>query len=123
MTRPVNLKITTFRFPIAAITSILHRITGFILFFGVGYFTYLLSLTLASREGFEWVVNSLRGTYHSFLFWVVLTALIYHALAGIRHLLLDFHIGDSLVAGRISSWLVIALTVFLSVAAIGWLVG
>ena len=32
--RPVNLDLTTFRFPVTAIASILHRVCGVILFFG-----------------------------------------------------------------------------------------
>lgn len=119
MTRPVNLKLTAFRFPIAAITSILHRISGVVLLFGVGYFAYLLSLTLKSPESFDWVFNAVGTTYHGLLVWVVLTAVSYHFFAGIRHLLMDFHVGISLNASRRSSWTVLVLTTLASLG-IGW---
>lgn len=122
MTRPVNLDLAVFRFPIAAITSILHRISGIVLIFGVGYFTYLLSLTLESPESFDWVFNAVRTTYHGLLVWVVLTAVSYHFFAGIRHLLMDFHIGISLRVSRASSWSVLAITGLASIGLGWWIV-
>ena len=119
-TRPTNLDLTKFRFPIPAIVSILHRISGVVLFFGVGYLTYLLSLTLESEESFNWVFSAVNGPLHGFLLWVVLCAALYHFLAGIRHILLDFHIGDSLKVSRLTSWVVLILTT-VGVLAIGWL--
>lgn len=116
MTRPVNLDLIAFRLPIAAITSILHRISGVVLIFGVGYFSYLLNLTLESAESFNWVFNAVGNTYHGFLVWVVLTAVSFHFFAGVRHLLMDFHLGISLRVSRVSAWSVLALT---SVASIG----
>ena len=122
MTRPVDLKLTAFRFPIAAIASILHRISGVVLLFGVGYFTYLLSLTLKSPESFDWVFNAVATTYHGILVWVVLTAVSYHFFAGVRHLLMDFHIGISLRASRRSSWTVLVITGVASLGLGWWIV-
>lgn len=119
MTRPVNLDLTAFRFPIAAITSILHRISGVVIFLGVGYFAYLLSLTLESPESFDWVFDAVKNTYHGVLVWVVLTSVAYHFVAGIRHLLMDFHVGVTLRASRTSSWIVGVATGMASVG-LGW---
>ena len=122
MTRPVNLNLAAFRFPIAAIASILHRISGVVLVFGVGYLTYLLSLTLESPESFDWVFHAVSSTYHGFLVWVVLTALSYHFFAGIRHLLMDFHIGISLEASRKSAWVVLIISGIAAIAIAWWIV-
>ena len=122
MTRPVNLDLTSFRLPVAAIASILHRISGIVLFFGVGYFVYLLSLTLKSPETFDWVFNAVGTTYHGLLVWGVLTAVAYHFFAGVRHVLMDFHIGVSLRASRLSSWTVLALTALASFGMGWWIV-
>ncbi|MCY4129114.1 MAG: succinate dehydrogenase, cytochrome b556 subunit [Gammaproteobacteria bacterium] len=122
MTRPVNLDLTAFRFPIAAIASILHRISGVVLLFGVGYFTYLLSLTLESPESFDWVFNAVGTTYHGVLAWTVLTAVSYHFFAGIRHLLMDFHIGISLRASSRSAWTTLILTALASIGFGLWIV-
>lgn len=122
MTRPVNLDLTAFRFPIAAITSILHRVSGVVLFFGVGYFAYLLSLTLESPESFNWVFNAVSNTYHGVLVWLILTAVAYHFVAGIRHLLMDFHVGITLRSSRTSSWIVIVITGVVSIGLGWWIV-
>ena len=121
MTRPVNLDLTAFRFPIAAIASILHRITGIVLLFGVGYLTYLLHLTLESPESFAWVFESVRSTYHGVLVWLVLSSVSFHFIAGVRHLLMDFHIGLSRGAGLASSWIVFGLTGCASLGLAWWI--
>ncbi|MDZ7784973.1 MAG: succinate dehydrogenase, cytochrome b556 subunit [Halioglobus sp.] len=55
------------------------------------------------------------------LLWVVLVALIYHTLAGIRHIIMDFGLGESMEGGVRSSHLVIALSVILALVAGVWL--
>ena len=121
MTRPINLSLIAFRFPIPAIASILHRISGIALLFGVGYLSYLLSVSLDSAAGFEWVQTAIHESAHGYVVWLVIVALLYHFVAGIRHLLLDFHIGTSLTASRVSSWAVLLMTVVLAGIAGWWL--
>ena len=48
--RPVNLNLLAFSFPLAAIVSITHRITGVVLFVGLAFALYALDLALASPE-------------------------------------------------------------------------
>jgi len=52
---------------------------------------------------------------HSFLWqfiiWAITTAVTYHVIAGVRHLLMDLGIGESLEGGRRGAWLVIILSV------------
>ena len=59
--RPVNLDISTIKFPLAAITSIVHRITGVILLIGFGLLLYLLQLSMESESGFVLVQELLSG--------------------------------------------------------------
>ncbi|MYD42583.1 MAG: succinate dehydrogenase, cytochrome b556 subunit [Gammaproteobacteria bacterium] len=122
MTRPVNLSLIAFRFPIAAIISILHRISGVVLFIGMGYLAYLLSMSLQSAESFAWVLHAMHHTAHGFFLWLVVSAVAYHFIAGIRHLLLDFHIGDSIEVSRGSAWAVLILSLVSSLLFGAWLV-
>ena len=94
-TRPVNLDLTTVKFPLPAITSILHRISGVALFFGIGVVLYLLQLSLESEAGFERVTELFRATPVKLVVWLLLTGLLYHLIAGIKHLLMDWGIGES----------------------------
>ncbi len=113
--RPIDLSPTGF-LPVTAVASITHRVSGALLFVGCGYLIWLLDRALGSETGFA-EAGALLGTLPGKVaLWAVLAALGYHLLAGIRHLLLDFHLGDSLAAGRGSSWIVLVLA---AVAAIG----
>ena len=94
-TRPVNLDLTTVKFPLPAITSILHRISGVALFFGIGVLLYLLQLSLESEAGFERVTELLRATPVKLMVWLILAGLLYHLIAGIKHLLMDWGFGES----------------------------
>ena len=57
----------------------------------------------------------------SLIIWGVLGALIYHFVAGVKHLLLDFHVGDSLEGARIAAALSVAISVVLIGLAGVWL--
>ena len=94
-TRPVNLDLTTVKFPLPAITSILHRISGVGLFLGIGVVLYFLQLSLESEAGFERVLELLRATPVKLTIWLILAGLLYHLIAGIKHLLMDWGLGES----------------------------
>ena len=118
--RPIDLSPTSF-LPVTAVASITHRISGALLFVGSGYLIWLLDRALGSESGFAEVGSLLETLPGKVALWAVLVALSYHLLAGIRHLLLDFHFGDSLAAGRRSSWAVLILGVLAAVGLGAWL--
>ena len=108
--RPVNLDISTIKFPLAAITSITHRITGVILLIGFGFLLYLLQLSLESESGFVLVQELLSGPIVKLLIWAVIACLIYHFIAGCKHLLMDLGIGETNEGAQIGSWLVVVFS-------------
>ena len=118
--RPIDLSPTSF-LPVTAVASITHRVSGALLFVGSGYLIWLLDRALGSESGFAEVGSLLETPPGKVALWAVLVALSYHLLAGIRHLLLDFHFGDSLAAGRRSSWAVLILGVVAAVGLGAWL--
>ncbi len=109
--RPVNLNLFSMSWPLAALASITHRITGVVLFVGVGFALYALDMALASPAGYAEAVALVRTPFGMLVFWGLLLALIYHILAGVKHLLLDFHFGDSLQAAQIGAIVVIIATI------------
>lgn len=117
-TRPVNLNLTTIRFPLAAIASILHRISGIILFIGIAGLLYLLDLSLDSASGFALVQTILEGAIARFVLWAVLSALAYHFVAGTKHLLLDWGLGESKSGAQLGASISLAISVLL-IALIG----
>ena len=118
--RPIDLSPTSF-LPVTAVASITHRVSGVVLFVGSGYLIWLLDRALGSESGFAEVGALLETLPGKVVLGAVLAALSYHLLAGIRHLLLDFHLGDSLEGGRRSSWTVIVLAVAAAVGLGVWL--
>lgn len=121
--RPVNLPLPSLfaAMPVTAVASILHRVTGVVLFVGLFYLAYLLDLALAGAAGFERAAELATAPVGKVALWIILSAFAYHLFAGVKHLLLDFHIGDSLVGGRVGAWLSIALAAASAGLAGAWL--
>lgn len=119
--RPVNLDLRTIKLPITAYTSILHRVSGIILFFGMAILLYGLDLSLSSEEGFAEVRACMTSPLVKLVVWGLLSALLYHLVAGIRHLLMDAGIGESLEGGKLGSKVVLAVSVVLILLAGVWI--
>lgn len=102
----------------AANASILHRISGVIMIFAVGILLWTLSISLSSAEGFAQVKAMLDGWFFTFIIWGITSALIYHLLGGIRHLLMDaFGLFEEKVSGNVSAKVIIGLWAILTIAA------
>lgn len=119
--RPVNLDIGTFKLPITAYVSILHRLSGVLLFFVIGLLLWLLDFSLSSPEGFASVAEWLSAPLVKIVLWGSLAALAYHLVAGVRHMIMDFGIGESLEGGVLGAKLVIAAAVILILLAGVWI--
>ena len=99
--RPVNLDLSTIKFPVTAIASITHRVTGVAIFLALPILLWMLDRSLASPESFadlkELMMTSLLV---KLVVWGILSVLLYHLVAGIRHLIMDTGVGESLEGGR-----------------------
>ena len=117
--RPVNLDLGSLKYPPMAIASILHRVSGLILFLLLPIMLYLLHYSLASAEAFECMHNLLISNgLCKLIFWAFSTAWTYHVLAGTRHLLMDIGVGETVSAGKLSAYFVIGLAI-LSATVLG----
>ena len=115
--RPKNLNLLTIRFPIPAIASILHRASGFVLFLAIPFILWGLSLSLDSQQGFDNLHQALSSVWIRFLIWAILSAFLYHFVAGLRHLLMDIGIGESRTGGKVSAILTIVIAAALIILA------
>ena len=117
---PVFLNLAQIRFPIGAIASIAHRVSGVLLFIALPVLAVLLDSSLRDEAGFA----SVRGLFSSPLSLVVAGvlawALVHHVLAGIRHLLMDVGIGGELERARASARLVLIAAPALAVFLLFW---
>ena len=119
--RPVNLALTTFKYPLAAIVSITHRITGVLLFVGIAFLLYLLDQSLTSAQGLDHARALLALPVPKLLLTAVVATLIFHFVAGIKHLLLDFDIGDTIEGGLLASQVTFGVSAVLIVVAGLWI--
>ncbi|KXU38517.1 succinate dehydrogenase [Ventosimonas gracilis] len=119
--RPVNLDLRTIKLPVTAYTSILHRISGVVLFLGLVLLLLALQQSLASEEGFLQVKQYLAHPLAKFVSFGLLSALLYHLVAGIRHLLMDLGLGETLEGGKRGSKAVLVISAVLIVLAGVWL--
>jgi succinate dehydrogenase / fumarate reductase cytochrome b subunit len=115
--RPTYLNLLTIRQPVTAVLSILHRLSGVLLFLTIPALIYWLGLSVRSAEGYAEAMALLRHPWVETGAILLVWALTHHLLAGIRFLLLDLDIGLSLRTARGSAWLVFGL----EFVVMGWL--
>ena len=120
-TRPVNLDITTFKFPLPAITSILHRVSGVALFIATAILLYLLQLSLSSEQGFSEAVAIMDGKLMKIVLWAITTGLFYHLIAGVKHLLMDLGWGETKQGAHLSAQITLGLAVLAAALAGAWI--
>jgi len=115
--RPVNLDISTIKLPVTAYASISHRVTGVLLFVSSVLLVWALDASLASEESFNQLGTLLSSTGAKAALWVFLVIFSYHALAGIRHLIMDMGIGEDFKGGALGARI---LFVASALAAVAW---
>lgn len=119
--RPVNLDLTTIKMHPAANASILHRVSGVIMVFAIGILLWALSLSLSSAEGFAQLQALFDGIFFKIILLGILSALTYHLLGGIRHLMMDIGYFEEKVSGNLSAKFIIALWIVLTLLVGVWL--
>ena len=119
--RPKNLDLTTVKMPVTATASILHRVSGIIVFIALAIFLTLLNCSLSSAENFQRVQGYFDLFIVEFVFWGALTGLAYHAVFGIRHMIQDMGHWEEMESSSLSEKIGFIITAALSILA-GYLV-
>ena len=103
------------RLPVPGWVSILHRISGALLFFPfVAWLLYLLDASLASESGFEHIKAYLSLPVAKLGLLVFIWAYCHHFCAGIRYLFLDLNKGIELQTARRTSVIVLVVSLALT---------
>ena len=115
--RPVYLNLFAIRQPVPAVVSILHRISGTLLFLiGLPLVLWTLQASLAAADGYQRVAAFFANPLAKLVLLALVWAYLHHLLAGIRHLLGDIHIGLDLPGARRSAAVCLVLALLLTVA-------
>jgi len=115
--------ITGYKYPLAAIVSILHRGSGMLMFFLLPFIVWLFDVSLTSEityAQFTSVFIAGVGFVPGWFFKLVALALIWsylhHFIAGLRHLWMDATHAVSLEFGRQSAVFTIGVSLILTIA-------
>lgn len=108
-------QILQYRLPPAGIVSILHRVSGALLFLvGLPFVLYLMQLSLGDAKSFAAFKTLAGAPLSKLLLLGLIWAYLHHFCAGIRYLLLDLHVGTDKNQARSSSLVVLAVSLSLT---------
>ena len=121
--RPKFLNLFKIRLPVTGITSILHRISGALLFLAIPAMIFVFNKSLESQTDFDALGQWLSVPLIKIIATVLAWALWHHLLAGIRYLLTDIALGLELNVARRSAWIVniLSLVGLLGLIGVLWL--
>ncbi len=115
--RPVDFNPLRIRLPVTGWVSLLHRVSGVLLFTALPLGVTGLTISLAGEDGFQRVTGWLGHPLGKFALLGWTWAFAHHFCAGLRHLALDMHWGTSLARARRSSVAVLVLSGVVALAA------
>lgn len=102
--RPAFFDLLRIRFPVGAVASILHRVSGVLLAVALPVAIYLFDLSLRGPRGYARAGALLDALPSRAAAVLVVWALSHHLLAGLRHLLMDLDVGSDLATARRTAW-------------------
>lgn len=108
--------LTAYRLPLAGRVSILHRVSGALLFVFLPFLLFLFDQSLTSELSFEVFKLFLSNILVKLITLVLAWAFLFHFCAGIRHLVMDLHHAVSKEGGRQTSVVVFAVSSILTIA-------
>jgi succinate dehydrogenase / fumarate reductase cytochrome b subunit len=118
---PVYLNLFRIRFPVGAVTSIAHRISGVLMFSSLPLLIYLLGISLQGPAGFDRAVSILQAGWLRAASVLLAWSVFHHLFSGIRFLLIDTSHGVELPKARRTAWLVNLAGILAALVWLWWL--
>jgi succinate dehydrogenase / fumarate reductase, cytochrome b subunit len=126
--RPVyrNIHVTQivgYRLPPAGIVSILHRVSGALMFLLLPFVIWLFDVSLSSEVSYERFTSTfvaglgwLPGWFMKLVALALIWAYLHHFIAGVRHLWMDMTHSVSQAQGQLSAWITLGASAALTLA-------
>ncbi len=109
--RNINItQLANYRLPLAGLISILHRVSGALMFLMLPFVLYLLDQSLISESTFEYFKGIASNWFVKLIVLGLAWAFLHHFCAGVRHLFMDNHIGIEKASSRQSAVAVFAVS-------------
>ncbi|KDB09003.1 succinate dehydrogenase, cytochrome b556 subunit [Burkholderia sp. lig30] len=106
-----------YRLPLAAKISILHRVSGALLFLFLPFVLYLFEQSLTSELSFDGFKAFLSNILVKLIVLALSWAFLFHFCAGVRHLMMDLnHDAVTKERGKSTSAVVLAVSSLLTIA-------
>jgi succinate dehydrogenase / fumarate reductase cytochrome b subunit len=116
-------QILQYKLPPPGMVSILHRVSGAVLFLALPLILWLFDLSLMSELSFARLAEVGSHWFIKLVLLVLIWAFLHHLIAGIRYLLLDLHLGVEKSAARTSAlavfWISLPLTLLVALKLFG----
>jgi succinate dehydrogenase / fumarate reductase, cytochrome b subunit len=113
----------TYRLPAAGFVSILHRISGFVMFLLLPFVVWMFDTSVSSeisfakfKAAFNIGVGFVPGILVQLVALVLIWAYLHHLIAGVRHLYMDAHHAVSKEFGKSSAVVTLVLSLGLTAA-------
>ncbi len=110
----LNLFILASKMSITAKISIIHRLTGVLLFLLLPFLLFILQKSLTSIDIYSLLYSYMSCITAKIFYLLIIFAFVYHATAGIRFLLLDLSCGINIKTAKVTSVIVIILSLLLT---------
>jgi succinate dehydrogenase / fumarate reductase, cytochrome b subunit len=115
--RPKYLNLLQIRLPVPGIVSIMHRISGAVLFLALPLILCGLQQSLGSFDSFIVMKEAFSSPLAKIVMIALVWGYLHHMAAGIRHLLLDIDVGTELATARMASVIVLVVSIALTMVA------
>ena len=113
--RPKHLALHLIKLPLPGFVSILHRVSGLMLFLALPLLLLMLQYSLNSIETYTELMTVLAHPLIKLMLLGLLWAFLHHFCAGLRYLAVDFHWVSDLARARNSSWVVMVVSLVLTI--------
>ncbi|MFZ6644156.1 succinate dehydrogenase, cytochrome b556 subunit [Undibacterium sp. TJN25] len=104
----------SYRLPLAGFVSILHRISGLLMFVLLPFILYLLDKSVTSENSFSYFQAFTSNVFVKLVILALSWAYLHHFCAGIRHLFMDLHVGLDKNSARQSAVGVLVISLVLT---------
>lgn len=111
----LDLFILAPKMSITAKISILHRISGVLLFFSIPFILYVLHQSLVSTSFYDSLYGVISNPFIKLVYLVLIWAFMYHLCSGVRFLFLDKHKGVEIKTAKATAKLVVVISLILTI--------
>jgi succinate dehydrogenase / fumarate reductase cytochrome b subunit len=113
--RPKHLALHLIKLPLPGLVSILHRISGLMLFCALPLLLLSLQYSLTSNETYTQLIALLANPLLKLILLSLVWAFLHHFCAGLRYLAVDMHLVRDLAQARNSSKVVLVVSLILTI--------